>query len=106
MACGSQAPLTMEFSKEEYWSGQPFPSPGNLPQLWIEPGSPALQADSLLSDPPGKAAQGESRVGKNWETGIDIYTLLYMKWITNMDLLYCTGNFVQYFVMAYMGKDY
>ena len=97
--------LTMEFSKE-YWSGQPFPSPGNLPQLGTEPGPPALQADSLLSDPPGKEAQGESRIGKNWKIGIDIYTLLCMKQITNMDLLYSTGNFAQYFAMAYMGKEY
>ena len=41
-----QAPLPMEFSRQEYWSGLPFPSPGDLPNPWIEPGSPALQADS------------------------------------------------------------
>ena len=52
VAC--QAPLSMEFSSQEYWSGLPFPSPGNLPDPRIEPGSPALQADSLLSEPPGK----------------------------------------------------
>ena len=44
----------MEFSRQEYWSGQPFPSPGDLPDPRIEPGSPALQADSLPSEPPGK----------------------------------------------------
>ena len=44
----------MEFSRQEYWSGLPFPSPGNLPDPEIEPGSPALQADSLPSEPPGK----------------------------------------------------
>ena len=44
----------MEFSRQEYWSGEPFPSPGNLPNLGIEPGSPALQVDSLPSEPPGK----------------------------------------------------
>ena len=49
-----QAPLSMEFSRQEYWSGLPFPSPGNLPDPEIEPGSPALQADTLLSEPPGK----------------------------------------------------
>ena len=43
-----QAPLSMEFSKQEYWSGLPFPSPGDLPDLGIEPTSPALQADWLL----------------------------------------------------------
>ena len=50
-----QAPLSMEFSRQEYWSGLPFPSPGDLPDLGIEPGSPALQANSLLSEPPGKS---------------------------------------------------
>ena len=53
-----QAPLSMEFSRQEYWSGLPFPSPGDLPDLGIEPSSPALQADSLPSEqpePPGKS---------------------------------------------------
>ena len=44
-----QAPLSMEFSRQEYWSGLPFPSPGDLPNPGIEPGSPALQADALPS---------------------------------------------------------
>ena len=49
-----QAPLFMGFSRQEYWSGVPFPSPGDLPDPGIKPGSPALQADAVLSDPPGK----------------------------------------------------
>ena len=49
-----QAPLSMEFSRQEHWSGSPFPSPGVLPNPEIEPGSPAFQADSLLSESPGK----------------------------------------------------
>ena len=49
-----QAPQSMEFSRQEYWSGLPFPSPGDLPDPGIEPGSPALQADTLPSEPPGK----------------------------------------------------
>ena len=44
----------MEFSRQEYWSGLPFPSPGDLPNPGIEPRSPVLQADALLSEPPGK----------------------------------------------------
>ena len=48
-----QAPLSMEFSRQEYWSGLPFPSPGDLLDPGIEPGSPALQADALPSEPPG-----------------------------------------------------
>ena len=49
-----KAPLSMGFSQQEYWSGSPFPSPGDLPNPGIEPGSPALQADALSSEPPGK----------------------------------------------------
>ena len=48
-----QAPLSMGFLRQEYWSGLPFPSPGDLPDPGTEPGSPALQADSLLSEPQG-----------------------------------------------------
>ena len=44
----------MEFSKQEYWSGLPFASPGDPPNPGIEPGSPALQAAALPSEPPGK----------------------------------------------------
>ena len=49
-----QAPLSMGFSRQEYWSGLPFPSPGDLPKPGIEPGSPTLEADNLTSEPPGK----------------------------------------------------
>ena len=48
-----QAPPSMGFSRQEYWSGLPFPSPGDLPIPGTEPGSPALQADSLPSEPLG-----------------------------------------------------
>ena len=49
-----QAPLSMGFSRQEYWSGLPFPSPGHLPDPGIEPGSPALESDASTSEPPGK----------------------------------------------------
>ena len=49
-----QAPPSMGFSRQEYWSGLPFSSPGNLPDPGIELRSPALQADALTSEPPGK----------------------------------------------------
>ena len=45
-----QAPLSMGYSRQEYWSGLPFPSPGDLPNPGIEPKSPALQADSLPTE--------------------------------------------------------
>ena len=48
VAC--QAPLSMGFSRQEHWSGLPFPSPGDLPNPEIEPGSPELQADSLPTE--------------------------------------------------------
>ena len=49
-----QAPRSMGFSRQEYWSGLPFPSPGDLPHQGIEPRSPTLQADALTSAPPGR----------------------------------------------------
>ena len=49
-----QVPLSMGFSRQEYWSALPFPSPGDIPDPEIEPLSPTLQADSLLSELPGK----------------------------------------------------
>ena len=48
-----QAPLSMGFTRQEYWSGLPFPSPGDLPNPGIELWSPSLQADALPSEPPG-----------------------------------------------------
>ena len=72
----------MEFSRPEYQSGQPFPSPGDLPNTEIEPRSPTLQADSLPAEPQGKP--------KN--TGVG--GLSFLQWIfltqeLNWDLLYC-----------------
>ena len=52
----------MGFSRQEYWSGLPFPSPGNLPNPGIEPRSPALQAGALTSEPPGNAEQMKHKV--------------------------------------------
>ena len=52
--CTHQAPPSMGFSRQEYCSGLPIPSPGDLPDPGIEPKSPALQAEALASEPPGK----------------------------------------------------
>ena len=49
-----KAPLSMGFSRREYWSGLPFPSPGDLPDSGIKPRFPALEADALTSEPPEK----------------------------------------------------
>ena len=59
VAC--QASLSMEFSRQQYWSGLPFPSPGDLPDPGIKSRSPALQADSLPSEPPGKLKGAKQR---------------------------------------------
>ena len=91
-----QAPLSMEFSSQEYWSEWPFPSPRDLPDPGNEPGSPALQPDSLLSEPPGKPTEmlsfptiftskprrteepgrlrsmGSQRVGHDWATSLSL----------------------------------
>ena len=52
-----RAPLSMGLSRQEYWSGLPVPSPGDLPNPGVKPGSPTLQADFLPSEPPGKPRQ-------------------------------------------------
>ena len=56
-----QASPSMAFSRQEYWSGLPFPSPGGLPAPGIEPRSPALQVDALPSKPPGNVKQDKKR---------------------------------------------
>ena len=60
MDLAHQAPLSMKFSKQEYWSGLPFPSPEDLLNPGIEPRSPALQADSLPSESPGSLAPSKT----------------------------------------------
>ena len=52
-----QASASMGFSRQEHWSGLPFPSPGDLPDPGIEPRSPALQTDALTAEPPGKPSR-------------------------------------------------
>ena len=53
-----QAPLSIGFTRQEYWSGLPFPSPGDLPDPGIKPMSPALAAGFFTTEPPGKAKAG------------------------------------------------
>ena len=56
-----QAPLSMRFSRQGYWSRLPFPTPGDLPNPGIEPGSPALQADPLPTELQGKASSEDRK---------------------------------------------
>ena len=66
MGC-SHTLLSVEFSRQEYWSGKTFPSPGDLPNPGIEPRSPALQVDSLPTEPQGKPEN----------TGVGSLSMLY-----------------------------
>ena len=72
-----EAPPTMGFSRQEYWSGLPFPSPGDLPNPGIKPGSPALQADALLSElsrkPSRMREEGDSMMGGDYELVFLVY---------------------------------
>ena len=56
MNCNLSGSSVHGFSRQEYWSGLPFPSPGDLPDAGIEPGSPTLQENSLSFEPPGKSS--------------------------------------------------
>ena len=99
-----QPSLSMELSKQEYWSGLPFPSPGDPPDPEIEPGSPALQAVSLLSEPPGKPhtflrphGLWSTRLLHPWDfpgknTGVGCHFLhqgIFQTQVTNPGLLHC-----------------
>ena len=89
-----QALLSMEFSRQEYWSGMSFPSPGDLPDPGIEPRSPALQADSLPAEPQGKPRS----------TGVGSLSLLQQTFLTqesNHSLLHCRRILYQ---LSYKGN--
>ena len=68
-----QAPLSMEFSRQKYWNGLPFPPPGDLPNPGIEPRFPALQVDSSSSELPGKP-----------KVAIHIFVLIFIQLINNI----------------------
>ena len=83
-----QAPLSMGFSRQEYWSGFPFPSPGDLPNPGIEPKSPAFQADSLLTDLWWKPichymfVQSKRICNSNSETSSELWTFEWLWYIS------------------------
>ena len=76
---GHMAPLSMGFSRQEYWSGLPCPPPGDFPNQGIEPRFPALRADSLPSEPPGKPRN----------TGVGSLSLLQGNFPTQESNLHC-----------------
>ena len=75
-----QAPLPMGFSRQQYWSGLPFPSPADLSNPGIEPRSPALQTDSLPSEPPGKSVYQASKKKKK-KYHEPIYVIYLSLWL-------------------------
>ena len=119
-----QGPLFMEFSRQEYKNGQPFHSPGDLPNTGIEPRSPALQVFFFFSHLSHQkspieinlqnrkrltnfrnklmVASEERIVGK---FGMELYPLLCSKQVTNKDLLYGTGNSAQSRMLVWMGVE-
>ena len=110
VAC--QAPPSMGFSGQECWSALPFPSPGDHPDSGIEPGSPALQADTLPSEPPGNPCKfwslgqedsleegvvffpGESH-GQRSLAGCTAFCHMHWTWLKATKHMY-TGNYTQY----------
>ena len=79
---GQAPPSSIGFPRQKYWSGLPFPSPGDLPNPGIEPGSPTLQANTLISEPPGKPADGDC------SHEIKRRLLLGRKVMTNLDSIF------------------
>ena len=79
-----QASPSMGFSRQEYWSGLPFSSPGDLPKPGIKPRCPTLQTDFLPAEPQGTLESlldsvGEGESGMIWENGIETCIISYMK---------------------------
>ena len=87
---------SMEFSRPEYWSGQPFPSPGDLPNPRIKSRSPALQADSLPAEPQGKS----KNTGMG---GLSLFQQIFLTQESNQDLLHCRWILYQ---LSYQGSCY
>ena len=83
-----QPPLSMKFSRQDYWSGLPVPSPGDLPNPRIEPGSPTLQADSLPSEPPGKSVVSMNK-------GVHLHYDLFFNWHLNSTKAYLVSYLVE-----------
>ena len=83
-----QAPLSTEFSRQEYWSGLPLPSPGSLPNPGIKPGSPELQEDSLPSEPTREAEEA-AKSCSNPEPGSRLRALSHhCRWKKGLSLFF------------------
>ena len=80
-----QAPPSMGFFRQEYWSGLPFPSPGDLLNPGIEPGFPALEADVLTSEAPGKPIPFYPKYFK-MVLGVSVTAIIYLSWLVSLTL--------------------
>ena len=87
-----QAPPSMGFSRQEYWSGLPFPSPGDLPDPGIKPRCPAFQADALTSEPPGKPLRGYDQWTNMRFPGYGIKGFPYLISLSNWVFPICEGR--------------
>ena len=110
-----QAPLSIGFSRQEYWSGLPFPPPGHLPNPGIKPTSPALQADALTSELPGKPYLiiREMQIKTTMRYQLPSFTMAVIKKqkimsfgekVEKLELLCTAGGKVKWY--SYYGKQY
>ena len=86
-----QAPLSMGFSRQEYWSGLPFPSPGDLPDPGIQPEFPALEADALTSELPGKLTLNSCKNNNNQKKPLNNHIYNWK------GILFCPGMYKHIF---------
>ena len=82
-----QAPLSMGFSRQQYWSGSPFPSPGYLPDPGIKSRSPALQTDALPSEPSGKSWEWKGEMQRNMKEIVGVMEMLYILTVKVIQLM-------------------
>ena len=75
-----QAPLSMKFSRQEYWSGLPFPPPGDLPNPGTEPPSPALTGRFFTTEPPGKPHEGMVFINLTGEHPVSMQFVPFVLW--------------------------
>ena len=90
-----QAPLSMEFSTQEHWSGLSFPSPGDLRNPGTEPRSPALQMDSLLSEPRGKPNDPSKCLS----------AISFLKAATSVSSQYSISHLIEWIHLSQVGYD-
>ena len=99
-----QASLSMGFSRQEYWNGLPFPSPGDLPDPGIEPRSPALQAEALPSEPPGKKKVNISNYLQSCEADIMI-SMQCLKEVSGISACFNQQDSFHWFLMFFSLED-